>query len=63
MTETKEGREKIIYFIERTNKNISDMAVMFGVSKQRLGQVLNGEAQGPAANELILTIINAFKIR
>ncbi|MBE9390040.1 XRE family transcriptional regulator [Vagococcus salmoninarum] len=63
MTETQDGREKILNFIKDTNKNISDLAVMFGVSKVYMGEVLKGKQTGPAANGLILSIISAFKIR
>lgn len=63
MTETKDARTKIISYIEESNKKISDLAVMFNVSKVYMSNVLNGKQTGPAANELILTIINAFKIR
>lgn len=63
MTETQDARRKILDFIESTNKKSSDLAVMFNVSKAYMSEVLNGKKTGPAANELILSIISAFKIR
>lgn len=63
MTETKDARAKIISYMEESKEKISDLAVIFNVSKAYMGNVLNGKQIEPADNELILTIINAFKIR
>lgn len=63
MSETKQARDKIKEFIENSERSLGDYASMFNCSKQYLSKVLNGETTGKKANELIVSIISAFKIR
>jgi hypothetical protein len=63
MAETKAARDKILQFLEKEERSIASLAVMFDVTKMYMWEVLNGKKTGPKANELILTIIDTFKIK
>ncbi|MGK4034545.1 XRE family transcriptional regulator [Pediococcus acidilactici] len=62
MPETLNGRELVKNYLEENDIERESMAKMFGVSKQYLGEVLNGRKTGKKPNELILKIIQEFGI-
>lgn len=63
MPATLAGRELIRKYLDENNISITSLATTFGVGKMYMSQVLDGSRKSAAANELILKIIEAFKIR
>jgi spore maturation protein SpmA len=63
MPETLSGRELIRKYLDENDVSITSLATTFGVGKMYMVQVLNGERHSAAANQLVLKIIDAFKIR
>ncbi|MDA5386983.1 XRE family transcriptional regulator [Loigolactobacillus backii] len=63
MPTTLSGRELIKNYLKNNNISITSLATTFGVGKMYMTQVLNGSKNSAAANELVLNIINTFKIR
>lgn len=62
MPETLNGRELVRNYLDENKISNESMAKMFGISKQYLGDVLNGKKIGRKPNELILKIIQEFGI-
>jgi hypothetical protein len=63
MPTTLSGRELINQYLKDNHITITSIAAMYGKGKMYVTQVLSGEKQNPAANALILRIIEDFKIR
>lgn len=63
MPTTLAGRELIRQYLDENGITITSLATTFGVGKMYLVQVLNGSQHSPAANALVLKIIETFKIR
>lgn len=63
MPTTLAGRELIRKYIDDHNISITSLATTFGVGKMYMTQVLSGAKHSPAANVLVLNIIETFKIR
>lgn len=63
MPETLNGRELVKKYLEENDIERESMAKVFGISKQYLGEVLNGRKTGKKPNELILKIIQEFGIQ
>lgn len=63
MSETQQARDKILDYLDRNNMSQEDLAVTFGVSKMYMNEVLTGKKSTRSANELILKIVSALKIR
>lgn len=63
MPETLEGRDKIIKYLGENNISFADIATMYGVAKQDVGDYLSGRKKNPAGTRLIARIISDFKIR
>lgn len=63
MPTTLAGRELIRKYIDDHNISITSLATTFGVGKMYMTQVLSGTKHSPAANVLVLSIIETFKIR
>lgn len=63
MPETQQARDKILDYLDRNNMSQEDLAVTFGVSKMYMNEVLTGKKSTRSANELILKIVSALKIR
>lgn len=63
MPTTLAGRELIRQYLDENDITITSLATTFGVGKMYLVQVLNGTQHSPAANALVLKIIETFKIR
>lgn len=63
MPTTLAGRELIKKYIADREISITSLATAFGVSKMYMTQVLSNTKKSPAANALVLKIIEDFKIR
>lgn len=63
MPTTQAGRELINAYLEEQHISITSLATMLGLGKMYVAEVLSGKKSNPAANELILKIIETFKIR
>ncbi len=63
MPTTLAGRELIKKYIDDRSISITSLATTFGVGKMYMTQVLAGTKKSAAANELVLKIIETFKIR
>lgn len=63
MPTTLSGRRSIKDYLAEHHISITSLATTYGVGKMYLTQVLNGTKQSPAANELVLKIINDYKIK
>lgn len=62
MPSTIPGRELVKKYLNENNIKISDLAKMYGMSKQEVSNYLNGKKTNPAGNKFILKIIQDFKI-
>ena len=63
MPTTLAGRELIKKYIDDREISITSLATAFGVSKMYMTQVLSNTKKSPAANVLVLKIIEDLKIR
>lgn len=63
MPETLAGRELINKYLDDHNISVTSLATMLGETTQYVSQVLSGKQRNPAANEMILQIIELLKIR
>ncbi|WP_195515516.1 XRE family transcriptional regulator [Enterococcus dispar] len=63
MPETINGRESIKQYLEKRNITVTSLAAMYGVGKMYMHEVLAGKKKSKSANELVLKIIDDFKIR
>lgn len=63
MPSTLTGREAVKKYLERNSISNESLGTMYDVSKVYIGEVLNGNKNGPKANALVLKIIDDFKIR
>lgn len=63
MPTTLNGRQLISKYLGQHKISITSLATAYGVGKMYLTQVLNGSKQSAAANELVLKIIDDYKIR
>lgn len=63
MPETLAGRELINQYLDSHNISVTSLATMLGETTQYVSQVLSGKQRNPAANEMILQIIELLKIR
>ncbi|WP_373737373.1 hypothetical protein [Jeotgalibaca porci] len=64
MPNSQTGREKVLAYIEENNVQLTDLASMYGYSKQDFTNYLKGSLQNtPMAHKIILRIISDFKIR
>jgi hypothetical protein len=62
MPTTLPGRELIKKYIDHNSISVASLGRMYGVGKMYMGEVLSGKKAGPAANALILKIIDDLKI-
>ncbi|GMC01141.1 MULTISPECIES: hypothetical protein [Enterococcus] len=64
MPDANVGREKVLRYLEENDIQKVDLAVMYGMTKQDLGNYLEGKlVDTPKAKQLIVKIISDFKIR
>ncbi|MCL5458046.1 XRE family transcriptional regulator [Loigolactobacillus coryniformis] len=63
MPTTLNGRQLIGKYLDQHKISITSLAAAYGVGKMYLTQVLSGTKQSAAANELVLKIIEDYKIR
>jgi len=63
MPTTATGRELINDYLDKNHITIISLATTYGVGKMYMSQVLSGVKQNPAANAMILKIIDDLKIR
>lgn len=62
MPTTLTGRELIKQYIKDNSISLSSLGAMYNVGKVYMGQVLSGKKATKAANELVLKIIDDFKL-
>lgn len=63
MPETLSARDKIVKYLSENDISFADIATMYGLAKQDVGDYLSGRKKNPAGNKLIIRIISDFKIR
>jgi hypothetical protein len=63
MPTTLNGRQLISEYLNKHDISTTSLAAAYGVGKVYMGQVLSGARQSAAANELVLKIIDDYKIR
>lgn len=64
MPDANVGREKVLRYLEENNIQKIDLAVLYGISKQDIGNYLEGKlVDTPKAKQLLVKIIADFKIR
>jgi antitoxin component HigA of HigAB toxin-antitoxin module len=63
MPATLAGRELINKYLDHNKISVTSLATMLGEKAQYVSSVLTGKQSNPAANELILQIIEMLKIR
>lgn len=62
MPTTLTGRELIKRYINNNSISIGSLGAMYNVGKVYMSQVLSGKKTTKAANELVLKIIEDFKL-
>lgn len=62
MPTTTAGRELVKAFLQKNDIRSSDLAKMYGMTKQEVSDYLSGRKQNPAGNQFILKVIRDFKI-
>lgn len=62
MPETLSGREAIKKYLDDKQITIVSLAAMYGVGKMYMHEVLSGKKKSKSANELVLKVIEDFKI-
>lgn len=59
---TQPGRELVKKFLQENDIKSTDLAKMYGMTKQEVSDYLSGRKTNPAANQFILKVIRDFKI-
>ena len=62
MPSTFPGRELVKKFLQENDIKSTDLAKMYGMTKQAVSDYLSGRKTNPAANQFILKVIRDFKI-
>ena len=62
MPSTFPGRELVKKFLQENDIKSTDLAKMYGMTKQEVSDYLSGRKTNPAANQFILKVIRDFKI-
>lgn len=62
MPSTMPGRELVKKFLNDNKIKITDLAKMYGMTKQDVADYLSGRKTNPASNQFILKVIRDFKI-
>lgn len=62
MPSTLPGRELVKNFLQENDIKSTDLAKMYGMTKQEVSDYLSGRKTNPAANQFILKVIRDFKI-
>lgn len=57
MPTSKPGRELIKQYLQDNGLKVSNLAKMYGLTKQEVSNYLNGVKENPAANKFILKVI------
>lgn len=63
MPQTEKARQKIIDYLQERGWSKATLASLIDVPESKLSQYLSGEDTGPKANETLMQIMTAFKIR
>lgn len=56
------GRELVKKFLKENDIKATDLAKMYGMTKQEVSDYLSGRKSNPAGNQFILKVIHDFKI-
>lgn len=56
------GRELVKNYLRNNNIKFTDLAKMYGMTKQDVTDYLSGRKKNPAGNQFILKVIHDFKI-
>ncbi len=63
MPELLAGRELVNKYLDDNKISITSLGVTYGKGRMYMAEVLSGKKKNPAANQLILKIIDDFQIR
>ena len=62
MPSTMPGRELVKKYLNNNKITTTDLAKMYGMTKQDVADYLSGRKTTPASNQFILKVIRDFKI-
>lgn len=62
MPTTLTGRELIKQYIDKNDISLQSLGAMYGISKVYVSDILSGKRTGKKANEIVLKIIEDFKL-
>lgn len=62
MPSTMPGRELVKQFLQQNGIKTTDLAKMYGMTKQEVSDYLSGRKVNPASNQFVLKVIRDFKI-
>ena len=62
MPSTMPGRELVKQFLQQNGIKATDLAKMYGMTKQEVSNYLSGSKTNPASNQFVLKVIRDFKI-
>lgn len=62
MPSTMSGRDLIKQFLIQNNIKSTDLAKMYGMTRQEVSDYLSGRKVNPASNQFVLKVIHDFKI-
>lgn len=63
MPTTLTGRQLIKQYVESNSVDLGSLGAMYGIGRVYMGEILSGKKQTKKANELVLKIIDDFKLR
>jgi transcriptional regulator with XRE-family HTH domain len=62
MPSTLSGRQLIKDYLKKNDIKVSDLAKMYGMTKQEVSNYLNGQKKTPASNQFVLKVIHDLRI-
>lgn len=62
MPTTKPGRDLVRQYLKANDIKTTDLAKMYGMTKQEVSDYLSGRKSNPASNKFVLKVIRDFRI-
>lgn len=62
MPSTMPGRKLVQKYMEENSIKATDLAKMYGMTKQEVSDYISGRKNNPASNKFILKVIRDFKV-
>jgi transcriptional regulator with XRE-family HTH domain len=63
MPTTKPGRERIREYLKQNHIKLTDLALVYGMTRQEVSDYLTGNKTNPKANRFVLSVIKDYGIK